>query len=103
MDTIKIFTAKEKHFLEDLFNLLRIPSISREKDNVRKAAKWLEKRLKQTADHVEVVEITGNPAVLAEWIPQTNQKSDKKPTILFYGHYDVQSPDPLDQWLSPPF
>ncbi|MFX1536111.1 MAG: M20/M25/M40 family metallo-hydrolase [Promethearchaeota archaeon] len=104
MDAIEIFNTKEKNFLEDLFNLLRIPSISRDKNNVRRAANWLKKRLKQTADHVELVETTGNPAILAQWSPQINQELDKeKPTILFYGHYDVQSPDPLDQWISPPF
>ena len=94
----------QNSFLEDLFDLIRIPSVTRDNKSVQLAANWLEKRLKQTADFVQQIPTQGNPVVIAEWKPQISEISAKVPTtILFYGHYDVQPPDPLDKWLSPPF
>ena len=90
--------------MHELFELIRIPSISRSKEDVQIAANWLENKLKQTADYVEQIPTTGNPIVLAEWKSQIEELSvNMLTTILFYGHYDVQPPDPLDEWISPPF
>ncbi len=104
MTALDVFQKSKNKFMEDLFDLIRIPSISQYKEEVEKVAKWLVTRLKNTADYVEQIKTSGNPVVLAEWKPQIIDKSNqKKPVLLFYGHYDVQPPDPLDKWLSPPF
>lgn len=89
-------------FLAELFDLLRIPSVSadsRHKGDVRKAAEFIADKLKAAgADTVEVHETEGHPIVYGE------KKSGKDlPTVLVYGHYDVQPPDPLELWDSPPF
>lgn len=94
--------ANQDRYLEELLDLLRIPSISADpayKKDVIKTAKEIAKALKKAgAEKVEVCETKGYPIVYAEKI------IDKKlPTILVYGHYDVQPPDPLDLWDSPPF
>ena len=97
--------AKEKEiYLKDLFEFLKIQSITRNRDGVKEAANWLKNRLEQTADYVEIIETKGNPVVIAEWKSQITDDSEKaKPVLLYYGHYDVQPPEPLDKWHSPPF
>ena len=100
-EVVDYFTKRKQEFLDDLFDYLKIPSISNHEQGVRKAAIWLEKRLKSSADILKIVETSGNPVILAEWEP--NLSRDKYHTVLIYGHYDVQSPEPLDQWISPPF
>ena len=89
-------------FLAELFELLRIPSVSadsRHKDDVRKAAEYVAQKLTEAgADHVAIMETKGHPIVFGEKIMDA-----KKPTVLVYGHYDVQPPDPLNLWNSPPF
>jgi len=89
-------------FTEELEDLLRIPSVSTDSsyaDDVRDAAHWLSKNLSEVGvEHVEVVETGGHPIVYAE-----HHVSDEKPTVLVYGHYDVQPPDPLSLWETPPF
>lgn len=94
--------SNQQRFLDELFDLLRIPSVSadsRHKSDVRKAAEFIkEKILAAGADNAEVCETAGHPIVYGEKI------IDKSlPTVLVYGHYDVQPPDPLDLWHSPPF
>lgn len=95
-------TSNKDRFLEELFAWLRIPSISadsRHKADVRKAAEFLKEKLAAAgADTVEVCETKGHPIVYAESI-----KDPSLPTVLVYGHYDVQPADPLDLWSSPPF
>lgn len=92
---------KEK-FKEELFDFLRIPSISTDsthKENVREAANFLENQLKTLdLDRVEVFETEGNPIVYGEYITD-----ESKPAVLVYGHYDVQPPDPRELWDTPPF
>ena len=89
-------------FLEELLDLLRIPSISADpayKKDVHKTAKFIANNLKKAgADNVEVCETKGYPIVYADKIIDKNL-----PTVLVYGHYDVQPPDPLELWESPPF
>jgi acetylornithine deacetylase/succinyl-diaminopimelate desuccinylase-like protein len=96
-----INTNKER-FLEELFELLRIPSVSADpafKNDVVKTADVVANSLKKAgADKVEICETAGYPIVYAEKIIDTS-----KPTILVYGHYDVQPADPLDLWHSKPF
>ncbi|QDT68150.1 Succinyl-diaminopimelate desuccinylase [Planctomycetes bacterium MalM25] len=84
-----------------LFELLRIPSVSadsRHKDDVGRAADWVEARLQGMGLSVERLPTPGAPILFAESAPV-----EGAPVALVYGHYDVQPPDPLDEWLSPPF
>lgn len=89
-------------FLDEMKDLLRIPSISTLPENrgdCRKAAEWLVARLERMGmEHVRLVETEGHPLVYADWL-----HAKGKPTMLMYGHYDVQPPDPLEEWVSPPF
>ncbi|MDY8134851.1 dipeptidase [Aquimarina sp. 2201CG5-10] len=89
-------------FINELLELLKIPSISADtayKNDVIKTAEAIHKSLKEAGcDHVEICETPGYPIVYGEKIVDTNL-----PTVLVYGHYDVQPPDPLDLWDSPPF
>jgi acetylornithine deacetylase/succinyl-diaminopimelate desuccinylase-like protein len=92
----------QQRFLDELFDWLRIPSVSadsRHKGDVRKAAEYLVNKFKEAGvDKVELCETPGHPIVYAE-----KMVNPSLPTVLVYGHYDVQPPDPLDLWTSPPF
>jgi acetylornithine deacetylase/succinyl-diaminopimelate desuccinylase-like protein len=89
-------------FLEGLQIFLRIPSIStlsENKPDIRKAAEFVLGELRGAGlENAQLIEGQGNPLVYAEWTGAPG-----KPTLLMYGHYDVQPPDPLDEWKSPPF
>jgi acetylornithine deacetylase/succinyl-diaminopimelate desuccinylase-like protein len=94
-------TPNPAQMLEGLKTFLRIPSISalsEHKPDIRRAAEFVREELQRAGLTSELVEGAGNPLVYAEWLGAPG-----KPTILFYGHYDVQPPDPLDEWKSPPF
>ena len=103
MDFIKQYIDDNKQrFLDELFGLIRIPSISSEaahKPDMYKAAKyWKKSILDAGADYAEVYETEGNPIVYGEKI------IDKKlPTVLVYGHMDVMPVDPIELWDNPPF
>jgi len=88
--------------LEDLKTLLRIPSISslpEHRDAVRRAAEWVAEHLRALgARDVTLLPTSGNPVVYGVW-----PAPDGAPTAILYGHYDVQPPDPLDRWETPPF
>jgi len=96
-----IETNKER-FLEELLDLLRIPSVSADrkfKDDVRKAATFIQEKLMAAgADKAEICETSGHPIVYGE-----KMISADAPTVLVYGHYDVQPADPYELWDSPPF
>ncbi len=98
------YQANRDRFLEGLTSLLKIPSIStlpEHKPDVRRAAEFVANELRAMSMRgVEIIEGKGdeNPLVYAEWL-----EAPGKPTLLLYGHYDVQPPDPLDEWISPPF
>src|SRR5690606_34780292 len=83
-------------------DLLKIPTISADskfKDDVKRGADWVKENLVIAgADNVEVIATKGHPIVYGEKIIDP-----ALPTVLVYGHYDVQPPDPLDLWESPPF
>src|SRR5690625_399593 len=103
MKSAKDYIEQNKdRFLDELIELLKIPSISADstyKEEVVKAAKAVEERLKEAGcDVTEIHETPGHPIVYGEKIIDENL-----PTVLVYGHYDVQPPDPLDLWTSPPF
>ncbi|MFL2996512.1 MAG: dipeptidase [Cytophagales bacterium] len=92
----------KERFLDELFELLRIESVSADskfKNEVNKAADWLVNSFKKISlDNVEKIKTKGHPIVYAEKI-----LDDSFPTILVYGHYDVQPADPYELWDSPPF
>ncbi len=103
METIKNYIEQHKdRFLEELFSLLRIPSVSADpkyKADVLKTAEAVKQRLVEAgAENVEVCPTAGNPIVYGEKIIDP-----ALPTVLVYGHYDVQPPDPIELWTSPPF
>jgi acetylornithine deacetylase/succinyl-diaminopimelate desuccinylase-like protein len=89
-------------FLEGLKTFLRIPSIStlpEHKADIRRAAEFVAEELRRAGlSEVELIEGPGHPLVYGEWTGAPG-----KPTLLLYGHYDVQPPDPLEEWKSPPF
>jgi len=94
--------SKKEKYLNELIDFLKIPSISADtnyKNSVRKAAEWLSNSISKTGcENVEIIETKGHPIVFGEKIID-----EKLPTILIYGHYDVQPPDPLNLWDNPPF
>jgi acetylornithine deacetylase/succinyl-diaminopimelate desuccinylase-like protein len=100
--TDRLQQRRQQH-LDELFDWLRIPSISAKsehRDDVRRAADWLADRMRDAGmQTVEVVPTAGHPIVVGEWrgAPEGAQ------TLLVYGHYDVQPPEPLDEWTSEPF
>ena len=88
-------------FEEQLCELLRIPSVSADstrREDTRRAGQWVADELQRLGLAVEFHETAGHPIIYAESPPVAG-----KPVVLVYGHYDVQPPDPLDQWISPPF
>ena len=103
MEQIKKYVAdNQTRFLEELFGLLRIPSISSESahkaDMIRAAEYWRDAVLKAGADRAEIMPTDGNPVMFAEKIIDP-----KLPTILVYGHYDVMPVDPIEEWRTKPF
>lgn len=103
MDNVKVYIEQNKdRFLSELFDLLRIPSISAQSSNkgdMQTCAEWLAAALvKSGADRAEVMPTEGNPVVYAEKIVDPKAR-----TVLVYGHYDVMPVDPLDEWRTDPF
>jgi acetylornithine deacetylase/succinyl-diaminopimelate desuccinylase-like protein len=104
MATAAVGYAREnqKRFLEELKELLRIPSVStmeEHKNDVQKAAQFVASELKRIGfENVEVIPSSGHPLIYCDWL-----HAKGKPTALCYAHYDVQPPDPIDEWTTPPF
>lgn len=96
------FESNRENFLGALKSFLRIPSIStlpENKPDILRAAVFAADQLRGAGmQNVELIEGDGNPLVYGEWVGAPG-----KPTLLFYGHYDVQPPDPAGEWISPPF
>src|SRR5215204_7634074 len=94
--------SREQEHLDEFFDFLRVPSISAlpaHQPDIDRAAEWTAARLRKSgAPEVEVLQTGGNPLVWGRW-----HVSDDQPTALIYAHYDVQPPDPLNLWVSPPF
>ncbi len=103
MEHVKKYIEEHKdRFLEELFGLIRIPSISsiseHHDDMIKCAEYWKDSILKAGADKVEIMPTDGNPVVYGE-----KMIDPSAPTVLVYGHYDVMPVDPIDLWKTPPF
>ncbi len=103
MEQIKNYLEENKQrFLDELFNLIRIPSISAQaehKGDMLKAAEYVSQSLLDAgADKTEVIETDGHPVVYGE-----KTINPELPTVLVYGHYDVQPAEPIEKWVSEPF
>ena len=103
MEKVKEYIDRNRdRFIDELFELLRIPSISAQsehKPDMQRCAEWLAAALvKAGADHAEVMPTEGNPVVFAEKIIDPRAK-----TVLVYGHYDVMPGDPREEWHTDPF
>ncbi len=101
-ETLNYINENKERYLEELFELLKIASISADpayKEEVLKCAEVCAGHLRDAgADHVEVCQTAGYPVVYGE-----KMVGEGLPTVLVYGHYDVQPPDPLELWTKPPF
>jgi acetylornithine deacetylase/succinyl-diaminopimelate desuccinylase-like protein len=94
-------SAQAERFEQELCQLLRIPSVSTDpayREDIDRAAQWVADHLGRLGFATEIIRTDGHPIVLAESPPV-----EGAPTVLVYGHYDVQPAEPLDQWTSPPF
>src|SRR6202035_2997739 len=102
MELNEYVERKRNEHLTDLYEFLRIPSISAQaehKQDIERGARWVADRLRRVGlDPVEIVPTKMHPLVYGE-----SQQAPGKPTVLFYGHYDVQPPEPLELWPSPAF
>jgi succinyl-diaminopimelate desuccinylase len=93
--------SQAERYEEELCELLRIPSISADanrREDIRRAADWVADQFRRLGLDTEIIPTAGNPLVFAQSPPLAGA-----PTALVYGHYDVQPPDPLEKWQSPPF
>ena len=100
-DLIRFLADNDDRIREELFDFLRIPSVSAKSDHdddVRKAAEWLCNSIEKAGLEAKVYDTPGHPVVIGEW-----RGAPGAPTVLVYGHYDVQPAEPLDLWTSPPF
>jgi acetylornithine deacetylase/succinyl-diaminopimelate desuccinylase-like protein len=95
-------TENQARFLEEYLDFVRIPSISalpEHADDVQQAAEWTAKRLEAAGvENARILPTGGHPVVYGDWL-----HAPGKPTILIYGHFDVQPVDPVEQWQTPPF
>jgi acetylornithine deacetylase/succinyl-diaminopimelate desuccinylase-like protein len=103
MTDLDVFlTANRTRMRDELFELLRIPSVSARSEHnadTARAAEWLADKLRAIGLSATIHPTPGHPIVVGEW----RDAPAGAPTILIYGHYDVQPPEPLDLWDSPPF
>ena len=101
-DIIDLININRDRYVDELKEYLAIPSISalpEHAGDVRACAGWTAAQMKHVGlEHVRIIDTPGNPVVYADWLHAAGA-----PTILFYGHYDVQPVDPLELWESPPF
>ncbi len=104
MSTVNTYIDRNRErALEELKTLLSFPSVSTEPDNaadVQRCAEWLSAHMQSIGlEHVTIYPTAGHPVVYADWL----HAGADKPTVLLYGHYDVQPVDPLNLWTNPPF
>jgi acetylornithine deacetylase/succinyl-diaminopimelate desuccinylase-like protein len=102
LQAIAFAQGEHVRFLDELKQFLAIPSVStlsEHKPDIQRAAEWVAGQMRAIGlEHVEILPTAGHPVVVADWLHAEGQ-----PTLLIYGHYDVQPVDPLGEWLSPPF
>jgi acetylornithine deacetylase/succinyl-diaminopimelate desuccinylase-like protein len=95
--------AHKEDYLEELISFIKIPSVGTQpemKSETAAAAAWLAEQMKLAGlNHVATIPTKGNPLVYGDWL----KAGSEKPTVLIYGHYDVQPADPLHKWKTPPF
>ena len=101
-NVIDFIHASRERYVDELKQFLAIPSVSalpEHKGDVRRCAEWVAAELARIGlENVRVIDTAGHPLVCADWL-----HAEGAATALFYGHYDVQPVDPLDEWVSPPF
>ncbi len=100
-EVLKYLADGEQRFVGELSDFLKIPSVSADPAfdaDTRHAAQWVRQQLTDAGLATEIIETAGHPVVYGEWL-----QAEGAPTVLVYGHYDVQPPDPLEEWVSPPF
>jgi acetylornithine deacetylase/succinyl-diaminopimelate desuccinylase-like protein len=100
-DVLARVEREKDAYLAELLDYLRIPSVSTDpahREDVLRCSRFVADRMREAGLTVESIDGGGNPLIYGEW---TGARG--KPTVLFYGHYDVQPPDPLDEWRHPPF
>lgn len=101
-EVLNYIDSNQEKFVEELKDFLRIPSISalpEHKNDINKCAEFVAEKLKAAGIRtIEIIKTEGNPLVYGEWLGAPG-----KPTVLIYGHYDVQPVDPLELWDNPPF
>lgn len=101
-DVVKYIEINKENYISELKDYLRIPSVSTLADNkssIMECAQFVSKKLKDAGmNKVKIIPTKGHPLVYGEWL-----KAKGKPTVLIYGHYDVQPVDPLNLWKSQPF
>jgi acetylornithine deacetylase/succinyl-diaminopimelate desuccinylase-like protein len=94
--------SNQQRYIAELRDFLAIPSVSSQNEHaadIQRCAKWVAEHLQALGmEHVQVHQTKGHPVVYADWL-----HAEGKPTVLIYGHYDVQPVDPIDLWESPPF
>ena len=99
---VDFINVNRDRYVDELKQYLAIPSVSalpQHTADVRRAAEWTADALRQAGlQNVRLIETPGNPVVYGDWL-----NAPDKPTILYYGHYDVQPVDPVELWTSPPF
>ncbi|HWP41417.1 MAG TPA: dipeptidase [Tepidisphaeraceae bacterium] len=98
---LKTIESRRSQAVAALSEFLAIPSVSTRPEHapdMLRCAKWLAEQLRAAALEVSVMPTAGHPVVVAK-----NRHQPGRPTVLLYGHYDVQPPEPLEQWISPPF
>ena len=101
-DVHSYIDTHKQRFRDELFDFLRIPSVSARSEHnqdTARAAQWVADRTRELGMKVEVHSTKGHPIVVAEY----RDAGPQAPTILIYGHYDVQPVEPVDLWQSPPF
>ncbi len=100
-DLEKFFSDNNERIHQELYEFLRIPSVSAKSDHnadTKRAAEWVKSSLDKIGVPAKIYPTKGHPVVVGEW-----RKAAGAPTVLIYGHYDVQPPEPLDLWTSPAF
>ncbi len=99
---LEFIEANKNRYMDELKELIAIPSISTNPENtgdIQRCAQWLADHLRGLGiEHVQVIPTEKHPIVYGDWL-----HADGKPTVLIYGHYDVQPVDPIELWTSPPF
>lgn len=101
-EVIKYAKGNKKRYLEELYEYLRIPSVSalsKHKKDMEKCSKFVAAKMKDAGmKNIKIISTEGHPLVYSEWLEAKN-----KPTVLIYGHYDVQPVDPIELWNNDPF